>query len=998
MNGGSDMLRTIPLGLLLVATCTQAAPRLAVIGPTEGNAFVLAARELGLSLTPGEAPAPADYGALLICAPDYPQVHPLPSAAQRAMDAFLTAGKAVYVEYAPLPGLADDRPQTAGYERLVVTGDGLLGLPKLTVLEEHSSRCLLLIGEAEGARALLAYAKVAGMDRAVFGLPPKTLPGLVELPRGPGRLLIAATALSHWQRGRYKPTKLWAALTREVLLALLPEAQAQAARQQFVDLEVWTEPRDWAPTDEPVRLCARVPAGHTVTAVGPGGALKLQDESGLLVSPPLLLKPGRHDFRVTAGRAMQTATVMISSRADRYRQSLRRNLQWFQQAPMLVAPDGSQGVREGLTSRLGPDGKPIVAGGLRVDCVSECGLLFFLYGRAAQDAAWQDCGRRMLEYTARAFSVTSKDCWYFGHWQSRGEFREDGSTVYVFNDDSGAGTLFSLLGYAATGDRRQLQAGLRGVEYFCHVASDKSGLPGWMPHRDYQGSGRMGTPWPTLRAWEHKDDAPHVVNLPLASLLVAHRLTGEPRYLQIAERGLRTLMAGYPDWHIVTSRTCEHGRMLLPLALLDDATHSPEHRQWLNTVVDYLIGKQAPCGAMQEWDGYNPSSNDAFGTAENSVFQENGDPISDQLYGTGFALLHLGLAAQITGDARLKQAYQRLGNYLTRIQLQDAEPPYDGTWLRAFDYGRWEYFGSSADVGWGPYCAETGWSCAPLGLGLLMELQPKLLALPAQPDPALKPLAEAARKEADAVEAALSAPPTPVQGLRTEPSRGPYVMLRWDAPQGGALTYRVHRAAQPGFSPAAENLVGTTSGGSWLEAQLPPDTDLYYRVVAANGLGQTSPPSGTVQVRTGDVSKARGCSYTKSVPSHPAYTDVGNRASTDGAYAGPYADRKSYAHRLAEVGDEVTVAVTVDLGRTQQIARASHHNCGAPGYRPDRMSVSVSSDTQTWTSVGKTEVLTGDFMIADFAETPARWVRFEFTKRRVGASDDWLFLDELEVY
>ena len=145
----------------------------------------------------------------------------------------------------------------------------------------------------------------------------------------------------------------------------------------------------------------------------------------------------------------------------------------------------------------------------------------------------------------------------------------------------------------------------------------------------------------------------------------------------------------------------------------------------------YLVDKQAPCGAMQEWDGYNPSSNDAFGTAENSVFQENGDPISDQLYGTGFALLHLGLATQVTGDPRIEQAYRRLGDYLTRIQLQDADPLYDGTWLRAFDYGRWEYFGSSADIGWGPYCAETGWSCAPLGLGLLMDLQPQAAGAPA---------------------------------------------------------------------------------------------------------------------------------------------------------------------------------------------------------------------------------------------------------------------------
>jgi hypothetical protein len=114
----------------------------------------------------------------------------------------------------------------------------------------------------------------------------------------------------------------------------------------------------------------------------------------------------------------------------------------------------------------------------------------------------------------------------------------------VFNDDSGAATLFSLLGHAATGDREQLQAGRR--------------------------------------------------------------------YLDLAERGLCTLTAMYPNWHLVTSRTCEHARMLLPLALLNKVAPSPEHRQWLETVVDFLISRQAPCGALAEWDGCNPASNAAF--------------------------------------------------------------------------------------------------------------------------------------------------------------------------------------------------------------------------------------------------------------------------------------------------------------------------------------------------------------------------------------------------
>jgi len=965
---------------------------MALIGATADNAFMPAAQQLALTLTPDEAPAPADFDALLICAPDYPEVRPLTPPAQQAMDVFLAAGKSVYLEYTPLPGLVGNAPQIAGYERLVVPGEGLPSLPKLTVLEEHSSRFLPLIGDAAQARTLLVYAKVAGMDRAVFGLPEKTIPALIELPRGPGRLLLSATALSRWQRARCKPTRQWEALSREVLLALLPPEQAQSTRAAFHDVDVWTEPRDWAPPGEPVRLCVRAAPDVRVSSSTP-----LRREGELLVSAPMKLTAGTHRLEITAAGRTVTTAITISPRADRYRQTLQRNLRWFREAPMLVSPDGSRGVREGLSNAIAPDGKPNVTNGLRVDCVSECGLLFYLYGQATQDEAWRDCGRRMLAYTGRAFSVTSKDCWYFGHWQSRGEFREDGGPIYVFSDDSGAGTLFSLLGYIATGDRALLAAGLRGVEFFCHTSSDKYGLVGWMPHRDYEGSGRMGTPWPRLRAWEHDREAPHVVNLPLASLLVAYRLTGEERYLQIAERGIRTLMRIYPDWHIVTSRTCEHGRMLLPLALLYDTTHSPEHRQWLDAVASYLIGKQAPCGAMQEWDGCNPSSNDAFGTGENSIFQENGDPISDQLYGTGFALLHLGLAAQITGDARLQQAYQRLGDYLTRIQMTDPEPLYNGTWLRAFDYARWEYFGSSADVGWGPYCAETGWSCAPLGLGLLMALQPKLLALP-QPDPKLKPIADAARAEADAVEAALSAPPTAVNGLRAEPSRGPYARLHWDVPTTGLLTYRIHRSTQPDFTPDEKNLIGTTHGGEWLDTQLPPEADFTYRIVAANGLGQTGPPSDPVQVRTGGASKARGCSYTKSIPPHPGYTDLGNRASTDGLYAGLYQDRKSYGYRLEAVGDEVNVAVTVDLGKTQEIACASHHNCGAPGYRPDTMAVSVSTDGQAWTEVGRTDAVTNDLMMLTFAATPARYVRFAFAKRRTGATDDWLFLDELEVY
>ena len=32
------------------------------------------------------------------------------------------------------------------------------------------------------------------------------------------------------------------------------------------------------------------------------------------------------------------------------------------------------------------------------------------------------------------------------------------------------------------------------------------------------------------------------------------------------------------------------------------------------------------------------------------------------------------------------------------------------TGLRAFDFGRWDYWASNADLGWGAWCVESGWT------------------------------------------------------------------------------------------------------------------------------------------------------------------------------------------------------------------------------------------------------------------------------------------------
>jgi hypothetical protein len=63
-----------------------------------------------------------------------------------------------------------------------------------------------------------------------------------------------------------------------------------------------------------------------------------------------------------------------------------------------------------------------------------------------------------------------------------------------------------------------------------------------------------------------------------------------------------------------------------------------------------------------------------------------------------------------------------LGVYLSAIQASSTAFPYlDGSWIRAFDFEQWTYWGSSSDSGWGAWSVETGWSAtwAAAGLGLM---------------------------------------------------------------------------------------------------------------------------------------------------------------------------------------------------------------------------------------------------------------------------------------
>jgi hypothetical protein len=193
--------------------------------------------------------------------------------------------------------------------------------------------------------------------------------------------------------------------------------------------------------------------------------------------------------------------------------------------------------------------------------------------------------------------------------------------------------------------------------------------------------------------------------------------TGYEPLLSRTKEAIRITMANYPEkWKWGSSLQTQRARMILPLAWLLRLENTEEHRGWLDLVADDMLKNQVDCGAIREELGKGKGmfkelkKNSDYGTDEGSLITMNGQEISCMLYTNNFALFSLHEAAKVTGDKKYSNATNRLADFLVRIQVQSGKhKDLDGAWFRAFDYGKWDYWASNSDAGWGAWCTLTGW-------------------------------------------------------------------------------------------------------------------------------------------------------------------------------------------------------------------------------------------------------------------------------------------------
>ncbi len=121
-------------------------------------------------------------------------------------------------------------------------------------------------------------------------------------------------------------------------------------------------------------------------------------------------------------------------------------------------------------------------------------------------------------------------------------------------------------------------------------------------------------------------------------------------------------------------------------------------------------------------------SNATYGGAEGPIIQNNGDPCVDNLYTQPFALLGLTEAARATSNDANRKEYEtylrKLTDFIVKTQqVSDVCLEFDGVWFRAFDYGKWETYGSDGDLEWGVWTTESGWTEAWLNSGISMKIE-----------------------------------------------------------------------------------------------------------------------------------------------------------------------------------------------------------------------------------------------------------------------------------
>lgn len=552
-------------------------------------------------------------------------------------------------------------------ERGVVTSD-FFGeeLPNMSLL--GINKCHLL--PIKHHNPLIVLAKVAGFDKAEYGISDtKTYPVLVK----DNNMLIATTSLSNFSKGRYSPNESWRVIWEKITRWLV--------KNDDIDIENWS--RDPRPAYSETEMLDAFAKSNSI-----------KQGADWYYKSKLFLHPSwkdewleyQGDGKLPFGPPIENDKLI---------------------------GDGSMGILEGHASSINTDGTQVYRYWIRNDVQGEVAFALAAAGDLLDEKEYRATSEKLLDflfYTSGSRSITNDR-----HKGSYGLLGWAYTHPFVIYADDNARAVLGAIGASSYLDNTRWNKLIVETIIANYRTTSKYGFQGkWLNSETIDANG-----------WEHYYNSdvtraqPHFESWMQACFIWLYDKTGYEPFLEKAKTGIRIIMESYPEtWRWTNGLQQERARMILPLAWLVRVENTEEHMSWLTTVVDDLLKFQQPNGALIEIMGDDQSlasygrttSNASYGTTEAPLIFENGDPVADMLYTSNFALFTLNEAAQSTGNMRYTKAVDDLSGFLTRIQVNsETHPDLDGAWFRGFDFGRWDYWASNADSGWGAWCTLSGW-------------------------------------------------------------------------------------------------------------------------------------------------------------------------------------------------------------------------------------------------------------------------------------------------
>ena len=387
------------------------------------------------------------------------------------------------------------------------------------------------------------------------------------------------------------------------------------------------------------------------------------------------------------------------------REAIERGITWMNG---FLIDQGRGGIMEGTRHDIDPDGNQSILTGVRTDCVGECSGAYKMYAYLYGKKEYARLGEAMDDLVYGPMVVHGGACDGMMRWCTSG-------WGVCYQDDVARAILPGLYdSLFMKNDRRMAE--ICNVLDFLVRTTARDGLRVWRTDKYELTEQAMEA----LPEEEHGMASAHYNAYYLAALLLAARATGENRYLEMARRGLTSLMARYPDTVREQSETEEMCRLILPLAVLYKATGEEEHREMLYRVARDLQKVRHPFGGYMEWDSGYKAACSRESTGECSLLTENGDPIADLLYSSNWLPIGFAFAYDATGDQWFHTLWHDSVAFCLRTQIISENPLTNGSWCRAFDMEMQEAYAAPHDVGWACYGSESGWTNAEILMGIMM--------------------------------------------------------------------------------------------------------------------------------------------------------------------------------------------------------------------------------------------------------------------------------------